>query len=108
MCLHPLHHGEVGLPQYCPEEKGGSLETPGEDQSVHDVAGLMERVLVENMMEVVVEDTEEQDRKSHSDQAIEECLRDLNVETWNWKMNISSSARYSGSILVPAMGGRSL
>ena len=36
---------------------------------------------MKNIIDAFVEDFEEQDRKSHSDQPIEECLRDLNV--WN-------------------------
>ena len=48
-----------------------------------------------NTIEVVAEDFEVQDRKSHSEQAIEVCLRDLNVEIWNWRwMNISSDVIY--------------
>ena len=61
-------------------------------------AWLKERVMVKNIVEVVVEDFEEQGKKSHSDQTIEECLRDLNVEIWNWKrMNIPSDVIYNAA-----------
>lgn len=50
---------------------------------------------VKKVVEVVVVD-DSKDRKPHSDQAIKECLRDLDVEIWNWKrMDISSELIYT-------------
>ena len=56
---------------------------------------LKEHVGVQKVVEVVVEDFEEKEKRPHSDQAIEECLRDLKVEIWGWKrMDISSELIY--------------
>ena len=56
---------------------------------------LKENVGVQKVVEVVVEDFAEKDRRPHSDQIIEGCLRDLKVEIWNWKrMDISSELIY--------------
>lgn len=56
---------------------------------------LKENVGVRKVVEVVVEDFEAKDRRPHSDQIIEACLRDLKIEIWNWKrMDISSELIY--------------
>lgn len=46
---------------------------------------------VKRVMDVTVDDFERGDRIPHCDQAIIECLKDLQVETWNWqRLDISS------------------
>ena len=48
-------------------------------------------VQVEKVLQIVVDDFEDQTRSSHADDAIVECLRSLEVETWDWRrMDISS------------------
>ena len=48
-------------------------------------------VEVVKVLQIVVDDFEDHTRSSHADHAIEECVRNLEVETWDWRrMDISS------------------
>ncbi len=60
---------------------------------------LKDDVKVKKILEVVVEDFADGESKPHSDKAIVECLKDLQVETWDWRrMDIPSQ------VIVEAAG----
>jgi hypothetical protein len=47
---------------------------------------------VKKLVEVIVEDFGDDEKKSHSDEVILYCLQDLDVEIWNWaKLDVSSN-----------------
>lgn len=60
---------------------------------------LKEEVGVKKILEVVVEDFADGERRPHSDKAIVECLKGLQVESWDWRrMDIPSD------VIVDAAG----
>ncbi|KAJ6262551.1 hypothetical protein Dda_3362 [Drechslerella dactyloides] len=53
---------------------------------------------VKKVFEVVVDDFGDEQTKSHSDKAILECLRGLQVETWDWRrMDIPTEVIYESA-----------
>lgn len=53
---------------------------------------------VRKVLEVVVDDQEEDDRRSHSDQVIIESLKGLQIETWDWRrMDIASDVIFDAA-----------
>ncbi|KAF3902571.1 hypothetical protein ABW21_db0207233 [Orbilia brochopaga] len=53
---------------------------------------------VEKVFEVVVDDFGDEQTKPHSDDAIIECLKNLQVETWDWRhMDIPTKVIYDSA-----------
>lgn len=56
------------------------------------------QVGVKKVLEVVVDDFEDGERKPHSDKVIVESLKGLQVETWDWRrMDISSDVIFDAA-----------
>lgn len=59
---------------------------------------LKHRAGVKSLLEVIVVDFEEDDMNPHSDKSIIECVKDLQVEIWDWRrMDISTDVIYDGA-----------